>query len=387
MPGMTHRRLMLPAVALVTLCVASCATTSGRLDFPQKTPHSWPTVRCTPDNRGVAGTTQAAIDSLCWESKTGGEAASEPTVSDGRLYFSGHDRRLEVFDAENGDRVFRERFDGPVSGTLVGNGAITFLTDQVEQRAFTYGFGPAGRRLSFPIPPSACAPRRLTDSTLLVAGLRGMLQSCAADGRVVWSRETEGPILSTPALVDSIIYAASGRTVLAINARNGTEVWQHRSTGAVRAAPSVKERVYFGSSDSLVYALDPLTGAMVWFASVDGAVATTPVAGPDHVYVAVNDGSVYALRADDGTEMWRHETGAIANLSPTLSGHRLLVATREGRLLMLDAVSGIMEREQRLRGPATVSPVVVGACVFVADTKRRLYCFGPGHSASNAQIP
>jgi len=126
---------------------------------------------------------------------------------------------------------------------------------------------------------------------------------------------------------------------------------------------------------------------MVWFASVDGAVATTPVAGPDHVYVAVNDGSVYALRADDGTEMWRHETGAIANLSPTLSGHRLLVATREGRLLMLDAVSGIMEREQRLRGPATVSPVVVGACVFVADTKRRLYCFGPGNSASNARIP
>jgi outer membrane protein assembly factor BamB len=362
-------------LALSILLLSNCSGSGISLHRLRSDPADWPTTRGANDNRGAVAERVDAVQ-LLWQRKTGGQAAGEPTVRGGYIFYSGLDRRLEIFRVATGKRVFRERFDGPVRGALPRDSVFQFSVDQNENRFFTYEFYPDDRRSSFRIANSRAAARRMSDSTLLLSGLDGTLYSHAPDGNIRWSVKTEGLIHTAPAIDDTTVFVATGRRVVALDTRDGTRRWRHQSSGAIVAAPAVDDRVYVGATDSIVYALDSQDGAMEWFAVVGGGVFTTPAVGENRLYFGANDGLIYALDKETGKTLWTYDTGAIANLSPTLSGDLLYAATQTGHLLGLQTADGSVVYNHELRSSAVIPPVVAAGRVFVADRHRRLYCFG-----------
>jgi len=360
------------------LLFASCGLRTSRLTPIPVTGHEWPVWRGNLTNTGTA-TSQAApvLDTLIWKVKTGGVAATEPVIHGGYIYFGGWDRRLEIFRASDGDRVFRGRFKGPVTGVAPLDSTFIFATDQDERKLYLYTMNPVSEVRGTEIPTTSVPPRVLDDGSVIVTGMRGSLVRFDTAGGVTWNLTFDDPITAAPAIDDSLVIVATGRKLMARRLSDGAAVWTHSASGAIVAAPAVGQHVYFGSTDSLVYALDRANGSMLWFFAAGGQVLTTPTIGDSMVYIASNDRSIYALHAATGHKIWSYDTGAPAKNNVTLAGDDLLVGSLLNKLLVLDATTGNLRKSFDLQAAAATAPVVADGCVYIGDARRRLYCFGP----------
>ncbi len=364
------------AIICIVFLLAGCG--SERLPTITTDGTIWPTYRANLEsNAHIETGAPLRIETQLWESKTGGVACGEPVVRDGYVFFSGCDRRIEVYNALTGERQFRDRFDGPVAGVTAYDSLFAFVTDQNQRQVYVYSRDPVKKVWSTKIPISQSPPRVLDDGSLLIATLHGRLMRVTPDSEVVWDVRTPGQIHAAPASHDSIVVVPSGRVLSARRLSDGSELWSHQTSGAVMATPAIDDRVYIGSTDSLLYAVDVATGRMDWFFATKGQLLTTPAVGDSMVYLAANDRNVYALNKRTGKMIWAYETGGPANQSPTLAGDVLFVATTSEKLLLLDAATGDLIREFPLTAPAVTAPVIAHNRVYVADERRRLFCFGP----------
>lgn len=381
--GTRHSRAAIRVrVSVVTLLamfvLGGCAIKSPRLTLGSAAAQDWPTFRADLSARGAVTPDQPLrIETLLWERKTGGVATHEPTVYRGLLFHTGQDRRLEIFDAVTGDRKHRNRYDGPVTGTVATDTGFIFATDQDQRELFYYHYDPLKKSHGRRIPIAQAPPRQLDDGSVLIAALHGRVMRLGMDEEPLWVAQTPGPIAAAPSVSDSLVVVSTGRFVLALRLGDGSEQWTHETGGAVLAAAAIDDRVYCGSTDSLVYALDKQSGAMQWFFSTKGQVVTTPTIGDSLVYIAGNDQSIYALDKRTGKQVWSYDTGAPANCDPTLAEGILYVATLSGKLVLLNARTGEVIRELPLTAPAATGPVIAEGRVFVEDMRRRILCFGP----------
>ncbi|MEW5875211.1 MAG: PQQ-binding-like beta-propeller repeat protein [Candidatus Zixiibacteriota bacterium] len=370
--------IKLISISLTLLLFTSCGLRTSRLTPTPVTGHEWPVWRGGLANTGAALNDQAPVlDTLLWRIKTGGVAATEPVIHGGYIFFGGWDRRLEIFRASDGGRVFRGRFKGPVTGIAPLDSTFLFATDQDERKLFVYTANPVSEIRATAIPTTSVPPRVLDDGSVIVTGMRGSLVRFDTTGGVIWNLSFDDPITAAPAVDDSLVIVATGRKLMARRLSDGVAVWTHSASGAIAAAPAVGQHVYFGSTDSLVYALDRAHGSMVWFFSTGGQVLTTPTVGDSIVYVASNDRSIYALHAATGRKVWSYDTGAPAKNNVTLAGDALLVGSLLNKLLVLDATTGDLRRSFDLQAAAATAPIIAGGRVYIGDTRRRLYCFGP----------
>jgi len=338
----------------------------------------WPTVRAELPARGVVTPDQPLrVETLLWESKTGGVATHEPVVYRGLLFHTGQDRRLEIFDAATGDRKHRDRYSGPVTGTVATDSGFIFATDQDQRELYYFHYDPLRKWHNRRIPVSEAPPRQLDDGTVLIAALHGGVLRVGMEEEPIWTAQTPGPIESAPSVSDSMIVVSTGRFVMALRLRDGSEMWTHKTGGAVMAAAAIDDRVYCGSTDSLVYALDLQSGSMQWFFSTKGQVVTTPTIGDSLIYIAGNDQWIYALDKRTGKQVWSYDTGAPANREAALADGILYLATLSSKLVLLNADTGEVIRELPLTAPAATGPVIAEGRVYVEDMRRRILCFGP----------
>lgn len=372
------------SMVLLALLLASCTSNRTKLAYSDSSAGNWLTSRANPANTGAVDPTLVnSVYTIAWRTKTGGVASCEPVVRDGLLFFSGLDRRVEVFDLTTGERRFRKRFDGPVLGVLSGDSTFGVLVDEEERRYFIYDLRTAKARSSFRMIDASAPPRQLTDSTILFVTWRGIAKSITSDGRKIWEADCEGIIQSSPAITDSTVYVAAGHSIYALDVTTGNKRWEHGVSGAIEGAPAVADKVYFGASDSIAAALEIESGDLVWSASVGGGIHSTPTVGETMIYVAGNDGLITALDKSSGESRWTYNTEAVANLSPTLSGEYLLTTSRQPVVRVLSATTG--ERlwsDTTLAAQAMTSPLVVGDRIILTDAKRNLICLAPATSVS-----
>lgn len=373
------------AIVLALVLLAACSTNRAKLSYTSAESPDWPTPRSNAANTGhIAAGVLNEPYTVLWSARTGGVAACEPVVRDGLIFFSGLDRRVEVYDLDTGERKFRKRFDGPVLGVIPGDSTFGILVDQVERRFFIFDLRTAKEVSSFKVTTVSAPPRALSDTTILLGTWHGRLLCYSLSGDPIWNRECEGPIRQAPSLRDSVIYAASGRSVFALKSRDGAELWQHGVNGSIEGGTAVDDLVYFGAADSFAAALNPVDGELVWSRRLDGGLFATPAVGDSSVFYASNDGSVTALNKKNGKLRWTHRTGSVANLSPTLSGDFVLTTSRQATLTMLSAATGEqLWSDTTLTAQATTAPVVVGDRILLTDSRRLLICLAP---ASHSQI-
>jgi outer membrane protein assembly factor BamB len=366
-----------------------CSSSHPKLPYTNSDSPDWLTPRANAVNTGSVGSTVTNTPyTVLWSRKTGGVAACEPIVRDGLLFFSGLDRRVEVYDLASGERRFRKRFDGPVVGVIAGDSTFGVLVDQAERRYFTFDLRTARKRANFRVPSVSAPPRSLSDTTILLGTWGGRLLCLSTSGSEIWKTECEGPIKNAPAVLDSVVYVSSGRSIFALRATDGAKLWEHGLGGAIEGSPSVDDLIYCGASDSSVTALRTETGDLVWRTHVGGGVFATPTVGDDLVFIASNDGLISALSKADGALRWTYNTEAVANLSPTLCGEYLLTTSRQSAVTMLSAATGEkVWSDSTLAGQAITSPVVVGDRIILTDSQRTLICLAPARQAPLTDIP
>ena len=142
-----------------------------------------------------------------------------------------------------------------------------------------------------------------------------------------------------PAVEGGRVYAAGrGGRVVALDLADGRQLWSAETELALSAGPAVGGgMVAVGSSDGVVAAFDAADGTPLWQVRVSGEVLATPAIADNLVMVRTVDGRLRALRGNDGEELWRVEhkpprlslrgTGA-----PVVAGRVVLLGFDNGRV-------------------------------------------------------
>jgi outer membrane protein assembly factor BamB len=153
----------------------------------------------------------------------------------------------------------------------------------------------------------------------------------------MWTYQTEGGVVSSPAVVDGKVYVGSGDSyVYALNITtttpNGVLIWKYKTGGAVLSSPAVVDgQVFIGSDDGYLYNLDQTTGELIWKYKTGGAIRSSPAVTEDKVIFGSNDGYIYALDrfyVVNGTPylIWKYKTdGGIQYSSPAVFDNRVFI--------------------------------------------------------------
>ncbi len=145
----------------------------------------------------------------------------------------------------------------------------------------------------------------------------------AATGALLWKRDTEGAVVSTPAVTgDRVVVGNRAYDFLALDAKSGDVAWKRYVWFSwIESSAVVREGIaYVGSSDAAaVFAFDVASGRRLWAADVFGWAWGQPAVTDERVYVGTSSqvgypaghrAGVLALDRATGRTTWRYEAEA-----------------------------------------------------------------------------
>jgi outer membrane protein assembly factor BamB len=239
--------------------------------------------------------------SIVWRLHTGGIVYGPPAVDParGRIYVGANDKRLYALDAR-------------------GLFLWSFATgDNVATRPVVAG-----------------------DTVIFGSEDRTVYGLDAATGRLRWTRETGGPVVSSPALATTtsgqqvVVIGSDDGAAYGLDPATGDECWVHTTDEAIEA-PVVADgaTIYVASRAGTVSAVDAATGDVVWTAGIDGVLRTVPVVGNGRVFFVEMSGTLHALDQESGRREWS-SPGAYVG-PPVLVGETLIAARSDGTVQRL----------------------------------------------------
>jgi outer membrane protein assembly factor BamB len=203
----------------------------------------------------------------------------------------------------------------------------------------------------------------------------------ATPGRLLWARDTGGPVSSGAAMAGRVLYIGGVDGVHALAVASGRPVRKTYLTGgAVPGAVTVAGgTLYAGCDDHLVYAWAVAYGGSSWRRSTGGPVTGQPAVVRGTVYAGSDDHYMYALDAGTGQVNWRYQTGGPVRSSPQPTAisynDYVYVGSDDGYLYALDTATH--KRGWRFKtggsvrsGPATGSGSI---SVYVGNDRGDIY--------------
>jgi outer membrane protein assembly factor BamB len=190
----------------------------------------------------------------------------------------------------------------------------------------------------------------------------------AYTGAPLWGYDTDGLVISSPAVEKGLVYFGSGsNNVYASRADTGAVVWIHAANGPVYPSPVVVDgSVFMGSYDQQnIFALNASTGALLWSVTADGPVYSSPAVANGVVYIGSEypGTSLFALNAKTGASLWTYTLGESGmDSSPAISNGVVYVSA--GNLYALDASTGALLWSYAIGGTVS-SPAVADGVVYV----------------------
>jgi outer membrane protein assembly factor BamB len=186
-------------------------------------------------------------------------------------------------------------------------------------------------------------PMHRRDSSL--TGVTG--ERLGDDLELAWTFETEGAIISSPAIVGGVVYVGSGdQKVYAIDLATGVERWSFLTEDIIEAPPLVHDgRVYIGSSDLFFYAIDADTGELEWKREtgdkiLGGANFVTADDGTTSIVVGSYDTHLYCFDAKSGEPRWSYRTDNYINGTPAILGDEIVFGGCDAMLHVVSAKTG-----------------------------------------------
>jgi len=184
--------------------------------------------------------------------------------------------------------------------------------------------------------------------------------------KVKWKFQTNGFVVSTPAVSNNTVYVGSNdHNLYALDAETGRMKWKFETKSRVSSSPAVFGGVvFFESYDGTFYAVDAGTGHLKWkFQTagerrfegkhLHGALPAAEVM-PDPfdfylssaaawngaIYFGSGDGNIYSLDAASGRLIWKFQTGDVVHASPAIADGVLFIGSWDSYFYAFDATTG-----------------------------------------------
>ena len=166
----------------------------------------------------------------------------------------------------------------------------------------------------------------------------------APTGTVEQIFESEGPILSTPAVAGGQVYVAtSDRRIVALDEATGEVAWTYPVSGPVNSSPTVAEDLVFvGLRGGTLLALNTTTGDLEWSYETGNPIYGSATVLDGTLYIGSADHFLYALDARTGELRWSRETDDWIFASPTINKGIVVVGSQGHELYMVDASNGTL---------------------------------------------
>lgn len=313
-----------------------------------------------------------------WEFKTKNSVEGAPVIADGIVYVASSDKFLYAIDLKTGQEKWK---------TL-----LNILTSSPGINGNRIYVGDADGKFY-------CLDR--------------------ADGKVIWTFETEGQITAAPNFAgENVLIPAHDSTLYCLD-KDGKKVWDFRIEGPIYGGVAVAEdKTFLAGCDSLMHVIDVKTGKELGNVDLKGQSGSAAAVLGDYLYVgtmsnqvlAVNvkklrvewefeapkrkqafygsaavsddlvvigsrDNKVWAIDRKTGKHRWDFLTDHKVDGSAVIVGDRVYVGSFDKKFYVLD-LKGNKVADFELDSAIIGSPAVAGGCVVVGSEKGTVYCFG-----------
>lgn len=312
----------------------------------------------------TSGATLWSSDLAASFDRGGGVSGGGLAVSGDRLFAATTYGEVVALNTANGQVLWRQRVDAPVTGAPATDGA-----------------------------------------TVYVSGKDGSAWAIdATDGKVLWTvvgtPGTAGYVgTSAPTLGDRAVFfpTAGGDVMAVLRIGGGTKIWQASLAGkrlgrAFALTPDVTAdavlsggTLYLGTGAGRTAAISAASGLRIWSA---GEGAMGPVAlGGGSLFLVSDEARLVRLDAGTGAVIWsvpmpyfttdkvRRREGIFAHYGPVLAGGRVVVVSSDGLLRAFDPTDGTLTHTAEIPGGAATQPAVAGGTLYVVGGNGQLHAF------------
>jgi outer membrane protein assembly factor BamB len=353
--------------------------------------------------------------SVKWAFPTGGAVISSPTVVDGVVYVGSQDKNIYALDAETGTRIwnfttgFRVRSspavaDGKVyTGTDDGN--MYCLDAKTGQQLWMASAG------GVTVYPYAQAVVRSTGTAIIRSSPAvvdgkvyvGSLDNktyCfnANNGNVIWSRDTGGPIATSPTIVDNAVYIASSTypdgTLFKLDASDGSIIWictiknylvgRSPASPELLASPTVAAGIVAQPANNVYYYfVNATTGVVEWNYTIHESGLYEADTEPLFSSVGYKDGAFYfpsfyfmiSINATTHEEIWRTWLGREITASPSFGLGQIYTGSALGAVYVLDEKTGSKLSYYGIGSGSWSSPALYDSKLYIGNNDMSVYCF------------
>jgi len=313
-----------------------------------------------------------------------------PAIENDRIYASDVNGLVMALDRGNGDVIWKQELDLPVSGAVgVGYGMVMLGTLKGEVIALDATDGE--ERWRSRVTSEVLAPPATNGDVVVVQTQDDRVIGLdAATGERRWIYESTPAVLTlrgtgAPIVTNRLAVAGlSSGKVIALDTQNGVPVWEARV--AVPQGRSELERVvdidgglllsggviYVSTYQGRVAALDLESGRSLWQRDASSYVGVAH--GFGNVYVSQASGTVEGIDERSSSALWSNDSMARRQLSaPEVFSSYVAVGDFEGYLHLLSQVDGRFVGRERIDSDGLrARPLVVGDTIYVFGNSGKL---------------
>ena len=196
-----------------------------------------------------------------------------------------------------------------------------------------------------------------------------------------WKFATGGSILSSPAISpDGIIYVGSNDNKLyAINSDDGTKIWSINTTGTFISSPALDTltgKIYVGSCNGNLYVINS-NGIIDNIFTAGDTITSSPAIGDSMIFIGSYDGKVYALDKNLNLK-WSYQTGGKIESSPTIDADGYVyTGSDDGKFYCFRGSDSTLIWNAITGNAIKTSPAIgANSCIYIGSNDGRLYAFG-----------
>ncbi len=315
-----------------------------------------------------------------------------PVYYDDKLFFCDKDR-LIALDANNGDRLWQQKFPATLNSCLGRFADILYFTDN---EGTVYAFNAISQELLWQLElgeNSVIAPTA-NEQVVLVLTLNEHLHALnAQDGSTLWSYQAFKPPLTLfgsfrPLIVGPYSIVGFGDGTLVIHSWQDGRIVSYRQIATPQGRTDLERLVdldasavfddgvlYIPSSRNFVLALDLQQGNQKWRTQYGSQL---PLAHDDQALYGVNqDNQLYALTKEEGRVLWSLDTNRRLT-APALWQGDVAVGDDKGYLYLFSSQDGSQLAKHRL-GVVAFNPALLLADdrLILLDTEGNVFALKP----------
>jgi outer membrane protein assembly factor BamB/tRNA A-37 threonylcarbamoyl transferase component Bud32 len=197
----------------------------------------------------------------------------------------------------------------------------------------------------------------------------------AESGKLVWKYQTDGGIVSRPAVMgDSVFVGSEDHRLHVVSARSGSLQWTYYTKGPVRSSPFLAHgHIFIGSDDMSLHAININGGRGIWQIETIAEIRSTPFVTQEEVYAGNESGEFYCMDFRGGIK-WRFKAKRGITSSATLADNLVIFGSLDSYLYALDAKSGYLVWRFKMDKGSISSPCVADGLIYIGSIDGNIYC-------------